>query len=155
MSLLARVFGGEFIESNSAQLSNVFTQIESQLTSAYVIHYRSLAPLGHHVAVSVRVDGVPQAATIGYDSPAPPRAATTAPPRQVGEIGACSRLVLGAPSVYNAAVLAILTLAQTARMRWEKRALALAFTEYPCMRLTRRLMPYRPSSTRDTASAAP
>lgn len=61
----------------------------------------------------------------------------------------------GRASVYNAAVLAILTLAQTARMRWGKRALALAFAEYPCMRLTCRLMPYRPSSTRDTASAAP
>jgi tight adherence protein B len=82
MSLLARVGGGEFIESNSAQLAGVFTRIESQLTNAYVIHYRSVAPLGHRVAVSVRVDGVPQAATLEYDTPAPPRALGLTPQRR-------------------------------------------------------------------------
>jgi tight adherence protein B len=80
MSLLARVGGGEFIESDSSQLSSVFTRIESQLTSAYVIHYRSFAPLGHRVAVTVRVDGVAQAATLAYETPAPPRATNTQPP---------------------------------------------------------------------------
>jgi tight adherence protein B len=73
MSLLARVGGGSFIESTSSELSGVFTRIESQLTSAYVVHYRSVAPLGHRVAVSISVDGIPQAATLSYSSPpAPP-----------------------------------------------------------------------------------
>jgi tight adherence protein B len=76
MSLLARVGGGSFIESTSSELSGVFTRIESQLTSAYVVHYRSLAPLGHQIAVSISVDGVPQASTIHYDSP-PPLSAPT------------------------------------------------------------------------------
>jgi tight adherence protein B len=69
MSLLARVGGGAFIESTSSQLSRVFTQIESGLTSAYVVHYRSSAPPGHRVTVSIAVDGVPQSATLYYTSP--------------------------------------------------------------------------------------
>jgi tight adherence protein B len=73
MSLLARVGGGSFIESSSAELSRVFMQIESGLTSAYVVHYRSLAALGHQVAVSVSVDGVPQSATLSYLTPPPPQ----------------------------------------------------------------------------------
>jgi len=80
MSLLARVGGGSFIESDSAQLAGVFTQIESQLTSAYVVHYRSVAPLGHRVLVSIRVDGVAQPATLSYESPPAPRSLTLAPP---------------------------------------------------------------------------
>ena len=71
MSLLAHLGGGQFIEANSSQLSGVFTRIESQLTSAYVIHYRSLAPLGHRITVSVQVDGFSQAATLVYESPPP------------------------------------------------------------------------------------
>ncbi|MCW3057068.1 MAG: putative type secretion system integral rane subunit [Solirubrobacterales bacterium] len=72
MSLLARVGGGAFIESSSSQLAGVFTQIEAGLTSAYVVHYRSLAPLGHRVTVSVTVDGIQRAATVVYDSPPAP-----------------------------------------------------------------------------------
>jgi tight adherence protein B len=77
MSLLARAGGGAFIESTSSQLAQVFTRIEAGLTSAYVVHYRSTAPLGHRVGVSIHVDGVPQAATLAYSSPAPPRPPST------------------------------------------------------------------------------
>lgn len=78
MSLLARVGGGAFVESSSSQLAGVFTRIEAGLTSAYVVHYRSLAPLGHRITVSVSVDGVPQAATLAYTSPPPSTPATHA-----------------------------------------------------------------------------
>jgi tight adherence protein B len=74
MSLLARVGGGAFIESTSSQLAGVFTRIEAGLTSRYVVHYRSVAPLGHRIAVSISVDGVPQAATLAYTSPPSPSA---------------------------------------------------------------------------------
>ena len=75
MSLLARVGGGEFIEATSTQLAGVFTRIEASLTSAYVVHYRSLAPLGRRVSVSVRVDGVQGgSATLTYSSPPAPAA---------------------------------------------------------------------------------
>ena len=74
MSLLARAGGGAFIESTSSELARVFTRIEAGLTSADVIHYRSLAPLGHRVVVSVSVDGIPQAVTLSYTSPPAPRA---------------------------------------------------------------------------------
>jgi tight adherence protein B len=75
MSLLARVGGGAFIESSSSQLASVFTRIEAGLTSAYVVRYRSTAPRGRQIVVSVAVDGVPDTATLSYDSP--PAAAPT------------------------------------------------------------------------------
>jgi tight adherence protein B len=73
MSLLARVGGGDFVESSSSQLAGVFTRIEAGLTSAYVVRYRSTAPLGYRVSVSISVNGVPQVATLAYTSPPPPR----------------------------------------------------------------------------------
>jgi tight adherence protein B len=72
MSLLARVGGGAFIESSSARLAEVFTNIEAGLTSAYVIRYRSTAPPGRTVAVSVTADGVPGAASLSYTTPGAP-----------------------------------------------------------------------------------
>jgi tight adherence protein B len=72
MSLLARVGGGAFIESSSSQLAHVFTQIEAGLTSAYVVHYRSSAPPGTRVDVSVSVEGVPQTGRLSYLAPPSP-----------------------------------------------------------------------------------
>jgi tight adherence protein B len=80
MSLLARVGGGAFIESSSSQLAEVFTRIEAGLTSAYVVHYRSTAPLGHRVVVAVGVDGVPDTAKLSYSSPSPPPRAPSVKP---------------------------------------------------------------------------
>jgi tight adherence protein B len=79
MSLLARVGGGAFIESSSSQLADVFTRIEAGLTSAYVVRYRSTAPLGHRVVVTVGVDGAPDTATLAYTSPPPARAPSVKP----------------------------------------------------------------------------
>jgi tight adherence protein B len=78
MSLLARVGGGAFIESSSAQLAGVFKRIEAGLTSRFVVHYRSLAPVGHRIEVAVEVDGFPQAATFAYSTPSVPIKATPA-----------------------------------------------------------------------------
>jgi tight adherence protein B len=75
MSLLARVGGGAFIESSSSQLAGVFRRIESGLTSRFVVHYRSLAPAGQRVDVSVKVDGFPQEATLAYSTPPAPATA--------------------------------------------------------------------------------
>jgi tight adherence protein B len=80
MSLLARVGGGAFIESSSSQLAEVFTRIEAGLTSAYVVRYRSTAPLGHRVTVTVAVDGVPDTATLAYASPPLPARAPSVKP---------------------------------------------------------------------------
>lgn len=80
MSLLARVGGGAFIEATSSQLAGVFTRIEAGLTSRFVVHYRSLAPLGRRVGVSISVDGVLRAATLSYSTPpAPPAPADKRP----------------------------------------------------------------------------
>jgi tight adherence protein B len=106
MSLLARVGGGAFIESTSSELSSVFTRIEATLTHAFVVHYRSLAPLGRRVAVSARVDGIPQVASLTYDSPPLPHAASPGAVKSrsfwastlalvLASFGAASLIVLG------------------------------------------------------------
>jgi tight adherence protein B len=79
MSLLARVGGGAFIESSSSELAGVFKRIEAGLTSRFVVHYRSRAPLGKRIEVAVTVDGFPQAATLSYTTP--PAPAQPAPAR--------------------------------------------------------------------------
>jgi tight adherence protein B len=106
MSLLARVGGGAFIESTSSELSSVFTRIEATLTHAYVVHYRSLAPLGRHVTVSASVDGIPKVASLTYDSPPLPYAASRGAIKSrsfwasmlalvLASIGAASLIVVG------------------------------------------------------------
>jgi tight adherence protein B len=72
LRMLARDGGGRYVEANASQLKRVFTTLEAGLTSRYVLHYRSQAPLGHRVHVSITVEGIPQAATLTYVSPSPP-----------------------------------------------------------------------------------
>jgi tight adherence protein B len=107
MSLLARVGGGQFIEATSAQLSNVFMQIESGLTSAYVVHYRSDAPAGHSVQVTVAVDGVPGSALLTYNTPAATPITTHARPKPGHSFWSSS----GAAVVVGCAIAALLALA--------------------------------------------
>jgi tight adherence protein B len=71
MSLLARAGGGAFFESASSQLASVFTRIETALTRAYLVRYRSLSPRGNPIRVTVGVDGIAQTATLHYTSPPP------------------------------------------------------------------------------------
>jgi tight adherence protein B len=71
MSQIAQAGGGQFFEATPSEVSRVFTQIQSVLTSRYVIHYRSAQPLGAQVAMSIRVDGVPDIFSTTYASPLP------------------------------------------------------------------------------------
>jgi len=65
-------------------------------------------------------------------------------PVYLGEIGACAGLALAAPSIYNAAVLAALCVAQATRMNLEERTLSAAFPDYERYALrTPRLFPAR------------
>jgi len=73
LQMLARDGGGRYIEASASELQRVFTTLEAGLTSRYVLHYRSRAPLGHRVHVTVAVDGIRQAATLTYLSPSPPQ----------------------------------------------------------------------------------
>jgi tight adherence protein B len=96
MSLLARVGGGAFIESTSSQLASVFTRIEAGLTSAYVVRYRSAAPHGHHIVVTVAVDGLPDQATLSYNSPPAVAPAPSAKPARSKSFWASSASVVAA-----------------------------------------------------------
>jgi protein-S-isoprenylcysteine O-methyltransferase Ste14 len=65
-------------------------------------------------------------------------------PVYLGEIGACAGLALAAPSLYNAAVLSALCIAQATRMNLEERTLSAAFSDYERYALrTPRLFPLR------------
>jgi tight adherence protein B len=76
MQRLAQIGGGEFSEAvGGAQLQDIFTQIQSELASSWLIHYRSTQPLGRRVSVQVRFDGNPAVYALSYDSPGLPRAA--------------------------------------------------------------------------------
>ncbi len=67
---LARDTGGRFIEARSlGELRSIYHQLGSQLASEYLVHYRSLAGPGRHVAVTVKVAGLPGVATTGYETP--------------------------------------------------------------------------------------
>jgi tight adherence protein B len=82
LKMLARDGAGQFVEARASQLREVFTGLEAGLRSAYVAHYRSTAPLGQRVEVSISVDGIPRAVTLAYTSPAPPTAHSVKPSRQ-------------------------------------------------------------------------
>jgi tight adherence protein B len=70
LASLAAATGGSYIGSSGARLGEVFTQIESQLVSRYLVRYRSRAGFGRRVDVNVQVDGVAGRWTGSYDSPA-------------------------------------------------------------------------------------
>jgi tight adherence protein B len=61
--------GGTFIEAGSSDLSQVFAAIESRLSSAYLIRYRSTQSTGDHVAASLTIKGVPGVYDISYFAP--------------------------------------------------------------------------------------
>ena len=63
-------------------------------------------------------------------------------PVYLGEIGACTGLAVAAPTLANAAILALFITAQAVRMRLEEQALGRAFAEYAEYRArTPRLIP--------------
>jgi tight adherence protein B len=68
---LAQQGGGKYVAATGAQLPNVFKSIAASLTQSYLIRYRSIVPGGRHIAVKVRVDGVPTLLRFGYYAPAP------------------------------------------------------------------------------------
>jgi tight adherence protein B len=80
LKMLARDGAGHYVEATASELRQVFTTLETGLTSRYVVHYRSLAALGHRVRVSITVDGIAQTATLTYLSPSPPAGLTVKRP---------------------------------------------------------------------------
>lgn len=67
-------------------------------------------------------------------------------PVYLGELGAVVGFVIGAPSLWNLAALALFYVAQSVRMRLEERALSREFPEYAeYAAVTPRLVPGRPS----------
>ena len=67
---LASDTGGEYAEAKTAsQLASIYDQLGSKLASEYLIRYRSLAKVGAHVDVRVRVHGLQGVATTAYDAP--------------------------------------------------------------------------------------
>jgi tight adherence protein B len=75
---LARDGGGQFFATDSAGLERLFTEINSGLTSRYVVHYRSVEQPGTKVRLDVTVDGVQGAGSLEYAAPLPAQFSATA-----------------------------------------------------------------------------
>jgi tight adherence protein B len=69
---LARAASGSYIASHASGLRRVFLGIESQLTSRYLVRYRSLQGLGQRIEVKAWVDGIPGSWIGRYSSPSLP-----------------------------------------------------------------------------------
>jgi tight adherence protein B len=65
--------GGTFVQAPASGLAGDVNAIWSTLIRGYVVRYRSLAPHGRSVAVTVSVAGVPGTATASYASPSLPK----------------------------------------------------------------------------------
>jgi len=67
---LARRGGGKYSEArNPSDLEPIFEQLGSELSSEYLIRYKSSAPPSKKVIVAVTVEGYPGAVTAGYATP--------------------------------------------------------------------------------------
>jgi tight adherence protein B len=76
MRRLARIGGGQFTQvAGPTQLREIFTRIQSQVASSWLIHYRSRQPLGGRVSVAVRIAGARGVLTTSYLAPRVPRPA--------------------------------------------------------------------------------
>jgi tight adherence protein B len=69
---LSRGTGAQYTGASSlAQLNAIYSSLGSKLAREYLVRYRSTADPGVRVVVSVRVLGMPQVVTAGYDTPKP------------------------------------------------------------------------------------
>lgn len=74
---------GTYAEAGSArQLKAIYGTLGEQLSSEYLVHYRSLAAAGADVSVEARIDGITQSAVARYTAPDLGLPAATAPPRE-------------------------------------------------------------------------
>jgi tight adherence protein B len=76
---LAAAAGGTYTEVNSAGLASLLRRLGAELSNQYLIHYRSLAPLGSKVQITAHVAGQPGAAESSYSAPTIPSAVTPRP----------------------------------------------------------------------------
>jgi tight adherence protein B len=74
LNLLAANTAGEFSAADSFDaLSRVYATLGARLAHQYLVQYRSNAGPGEHVAVRLRVNGIPGVAGTSYGTPAAPR----------------------------------------------------------------------------------
>lgn len=67
---LAAGANGEYTEASSpAALETIYDSLGAQLANQYLIRYRSLAPAGARVSVTVTIEGIEGTALSGYETP--------------------------------------------------------------------------------------
>jgi tight adherence protein B len=80
LTSLASLNGGHFYETGASQLGQIFTSIESSLSSAYLIRYRSGQRPGVRIAASISIAGQPASYDISYTTPASAAISSGPPP---------------------------------------------------------------------------
>jgi tight adherence protein B len=81
LATLARATGGSYTGADAAGLRQVFTRIESQLTTRYLVRYRSPERLGRRIHVTLWIDGIPGRWTGTYATAPSPLPAAGGRPR--------------------------------------------------------------------------
>jgi tight adherence protein B len=72
--------GGDYSEARStSELARLYAQLGAQLSSEYLLRYRSYAGPNVRIRVKVRVDGLPNAAVSGYATPPLPEGPAATP----------------------------------------------------------------------------
>jgi tight adherence protein B len=72
--------GGDYSEARSTgELARLYAQLGAQLSSEYLLRYRSHAGPNERIRVDVRVDGLPTAAVSGYATPPLPEGPAAKP----------------------------------------------------------------------------
>jgi tight adherence protein B len=80
LAKVAASTGGDYSEARStSELARLYAQLGAQLSSEYLLRYRSYAGPNVRIRVEVRVDGLPAAAVSGYATPPLPEGPAATP----------------------------------------------------------------------------
>jgi tight adherence protein B len=79
LKALADAGNGQYAQAKAKDLAPLFDQLSRQLSSEYLLQYKSLASLGTHVRVKIQVKGVGTERTTYSTPPASPSAGPTPP----------------------------------------------------------------------------
>jgi tight adherence protein B len=112
LQALAAAGDGQYAQAKAQNLAPLFDQLSRQLSSEYLLQYKSLASLGTHVRVKIQVKGVGTDRTLYSTPPASPTNTAPAPPYKpsIGSRILDSSFTMIVIALLAAAVIAVLVI---------------------------------------------
>jgi tight adherence protein B len=113
LQALAAAGDGQYARAKAQDLAPLFSQLSRQLSSEYLLEYKSLASLGTHVRVKIQVKGVGTYRTRYSTPPASPTNTAPAPPYKpsIGSRIGDSSITMILIALLAAGVIAVLVIA--------------------------------------------